>query len=351
MQISRETVPIVVTLYHREEFTRRMLEQLDAVTDDYSLIVVDNGFDDRAFVEGLCPLHYVRNDTNTGAIRPINQGLELARGKYVAVLHSDLLIYDAGWLDHILDFMERRPDVGLVGLGGRHTVNEDGSLDFETTVVDMRGYPTSLRPTWRFTEVATIDGLGWVMRNLGFRLEESFGLMHFYDIDLSLQYIEAGHRVYAAAVDLLHLADANVAGAIAAEGAEPASARDDAAYLEEVGGDDQAYYEEVREKFRRKWAHMLPVTRGYTDEAYFYNRFDDLQAYIDILEAEERAKAAEIYKAKDHFEKVEAELARLHAEVDSLRALLDVREPADLPAVARGRVTRKIRSVARRLRG
>jgi glycosyltransferase involved in cell wall biosynthesis len=350
-KLTGSPVPVIVTLYHREPFARLMFEQLDRVTDDYSLILVDNGFDDHGLIEKLKPLHYIGNETNTGAIRPINQGLEVAEGKYVAVLHSDLLIYDEGWLDHIVDFMERRPDVGMVGLAGRHTINEDGSLDFETTVVDMIGYPESLRPTWRFTEVACIDGLGWVMRDLGFRLEESFGLMHFYDIDLSLQYIEAGYRVYAASVDLLHLADRNVAEAASALSVELASARDDSSYLRQIGGDDQVYYEEVREKFRRKWSHLLPITRGFADEAYFFNRIADMIKHIEDLEAEDRAKAAELLKAKEYFKRVESEIAKLHAEIDRLNSQLAEKDSDRSPENTQGRLIRRIRSGARRLIG
>gem|GEM_PF-5754318 len=45
---------------------------------------------------------------------------------------------------------------------------------------------------------------------MGIRLDESFGLMHAYDVDLSLQYIEAGFRVNVAAVEIEHLADIRV---------------------------------------------------------------------------------------------------------------------------------------------
>src|SRR5450759_2944301 len=113
-------VPIVVVLFHREHETKKMFEQLEKVTSGYSLILVDNGFDDSTFLEELSPLRYVKNHENTGAIQGINQGIELAEGKYVAVLHNDILIYDGGWLDEIVSFMERRPDVGLVGLQGAH---------------------------------------------------------------------------------------------------------------------------------------------------------------------------------------------------------------------------------------
>ena len=304
----RNPVPIIVAIYHREEDTRSMFKQLAKVTDNYSLIIVNNGFDDTRFLRKLKPAHYIENEANTGAIRPINQGLEVAEGEYIAVLHNDLLIFEDGWLDHIIEFMERKPDVGLVGLAGRHSINADGSLDLETTVVKMRGYPLGYKPTWRFTEVATIDGLGWVMRNRGFRLEESFGLMHFYDLDLSLQYIDAGHRIYSAAVDIQHLAEF-----------KDRSTRSKSEYLKRVGGDDEAYYEEVREMFRAKWEHLLPITRGFQDEAYAFNRIKDLEEFGKRIEKDNKAKETEIIKASKHIFKIEKEIGAKNAEMQNMQ--------------------------------
>jgi GT2 family glycosyltransferase/SAM-dependent methyltransferase len=269
----RQRVEIIVPVFHREEETRLMFDQLSKVTDDYDLIIVNNGFDDPEYLKGLGPTQYIENVENTGAIRPINAGLDVSQSEFVCVLHNDLLIYDEGWLDHIIEFMERRPDVGLVGFAGRHAIKVDGSLDLETTVVDMRSGPLSLKPRWRITEVAAIDGLGYVMRNVGLRLEEGLGLMHFYDLDISLQYIDAGYRVYVAAVEIAHLA-------------EDASrtTRSMADYLDRIGGDDEAYYEEVREKFRTKWQHMLPITRGFQDEDSANLRISEQREELETLE-------------------------------------------------------------------
>lgn len=297
---------MVLPVFHREAETRLMLAQLAEVTDGYSLVIINNGFDDSEFLLEQKPARYVENEENVGVIRAVNQGLGLLTGaEYIAVLHNDLLIYEEGWLDHILDFMDRRPDVGLVGLAGRHAIGADGVAEPETTVVDMRGYPDYMRPTWRITEVAGIDGLGWVMRNVGLRLDESFGLMHAYDLDLSLQYIEAGYRVYVASVEVEHLAEQ-----------EGRSTRCLPEYLERVGGDDEAYQREAAEKLRGKWEHLLPICRGRRDEAYAVLRIEslldqvsELEGWARALQEENAAMKAEMEKASAHFEKLERLLA------------------------------------------
>jgi len=280
MKVDRPPVPIVVVLYHREEEAGKMFRQLSRVTGNYSLIIVNNGFDDHGLVKELEPLHYVENLENTGAIRGINQGLDLAEGKYAAVLHSDVLIYDEGWLDHIVEFMDRRPDVGLVGLQGAHTVRDDGHFEFETNIVDDMGLcPVSLRPTWRLTEAAMIDGVGWVMRNDGTRLDERYGLMHCYDLDLSLQYLRRGLRVYVLAAGFHHLIQ-ELGGPV--EISRSSRGRPD--YLCRVGGDDELYHERTTEQLRSKWEGMLPVTRGFRDEAYGFARMLELREDVERME-------------------------------------------------------------------
>lgn len=324
----RPDVPIIVPLYGREQQAREFFEQLGRVTDGYSLVLVDNGFEDQELVSSQQPDVLISNDTNPGFSRAVNQGLAACDAPYVAVLHSDALIYEVGWLDHVIEFMERRPDVGVVALCGRHGVREDGSLDMETTILMQERFPSSFKPTWRFTEIAAIDGMAFVMRNIGLMLDESLGIMHFYDLDISMQYIEAGYRIYAVGIECEHLMTSGP------------SSRDKEEYLAAVGGDDDAYYEEVRERFRRKWQHMLPIVRGYRDEAYYWNRIEDLteeneflkalvrklQRYSRDVETEFQLRGEEIHKAAAHIEKVESMLCRaeqcaegLESELESVR--------------------------------
>ncbi len=338
---TRPRVPVVVPLFGREEETRMVFEQLDRVTENYSIVLVDNGFDDAEFINGLAnKAEYVKNDTNVGVIKAINQGIDLCGNEpYIVIMHSDAMIFEEGWLDHIIEFMERRPDVGVVSLIGRHTIREDGSLDLETTVFNQEKFPKSFKPTWRFAEVAAVDGMAFVMRNIGLRLDESLGFMHYYDLDISMQYIEAGYRIYNVGIDSWHLA-----------GFGYDSSRDYESYLAVVGGDDKAYYDEVRERFRRKWQHMLPITRGYQDETYILNRvaelhdiaeeYNNMAGEVHKILKESEARHREIEKATAHIEMVEKVLKESQAHEEQLRVELEKRQAADL---ANHRVRRNLK--------
>lgn len=297
------TVPVVMVLYHREEDTREVLSQLDRVTDDYELVLVDNGFDDAGLIRELKPASYIRNEENVGIIRAINQGLDAARGPYVAVLHSDLLIYEEGWLDHAIEFMERRPDVGLVSLAGRHCIKEDGTLDEETLVCGLPEYGEAFRPSWRFTEIAAADGIALVMRDLGFRMDESLGALHYYDIDISIQYIAAGYRVYNANVEFYHLREKYFQDG------------DDVFAAMTSGSAEDDSYIEARARFREKWSHLLPICRGYMEEQYAYHRVDELldrvstmEKYMKKVGKENVARGLEIERASEYVRRLERQL-------------------------------------------
>jgi hypothetical protein len=98
-----------------EEAISSLLEQTFA---DFELIVVDDGSTDRTG-ELLGALRdrriiSIKNDQNMGLTRSLNQGLGLARGKYIARLDAD----DASLperLERQVALLEARPDVGLVG--------------------------------------------------------------------------------------------------------------------------------------------------------------------------------------------------------------------------------------------
>lgn len=295
----RPEVPFVIPLYGREEKAREMFRQLAEVTDGYRLVLVDNGFDDPEMIEGLAPSLLIKNSENVGPVHALNQGIEsCGESPYIGVLHTDSLIFEDAWLDHVIEFMERRPDVGIVGLCGWRSVASDGKLDMETTVYQHEmQFSQGYKPSWRFSEVSVVDGFALVARNLGFRLDETLGFMHCYDLDLCMQYIEAGYRVYAANVDCSHMA-----------GFGWHSMRTEDDYLKRIGGDDESYQDEVRERFRNKWKHLLPITRGYTDEVYGYIRVNELLEDLD--RAEERIKKAfqHIARVQDEYEKRGTEL-------------------------------------------
>lgn len=108
------------------------------------VIVVDNGSTDDS-VSSLkqdfgTHLILIENRRNEGFATACNTGLARAGGGYVLFLNPDTELF-AGSLRGLFDFMERRPDVGIIG---PRLVGEDGR-----TQESCAPLPTLGREAWR----------------------------------------------------------------------------------------------------------------------------------------------------------------------------------------------------------
>ncbi|MHC5108678.1 MAG: glycosyltransferase family A protein [Planctomycetota bacterium] len=118
--MDRPTVSVVVPVYNRAALLPRAFRSVLAQTvEDWELIVVDDGsVDDTPEMvrhwdsefEGR--LRYVRQ-YNSGSSAARNQGIELARGRFIAFLDSDDEYYPDK-LERQLSLFTRRPELGMV---------------------------------------------------------------------------------------------------------------------------------------------------------------------------------------------------------------------------------------------
>jgi glycosyltransferase involved in cell wall biosynthesis len=125
-------ISIVTISYNRAGFLPEALESAIAQTfTDWELLIVDDGSTDntREVAEGFIAkderIRYYKNETNLKISRSRNRGLELARGKYVAMLDSDDIWCDPDKLSKQYEFLESHPDHALVG-GGVIAIDADG---------------------------------------------------------------------------------------------------------------------------------------------------------------------------------------------------------------------------------
>jgi GT2 family glycosyltransferase len=125
-------VSIIIPSYRIPSILRLCVERVFATTE-CEVIVCDNGSDAETLEElgrlqaEHSTLRIDRSERNHGFTHAVNRGLRMAAPEnHVVILNNDAIVSD-GWLDALLDVVEREPDVGIVApqqilLPGTHTI-------------------------------------------------------------------------------------------------------------------------------------------------------------------------------------------------------------------------------------
>ena len=122
-------VSIVIVNWNTREMLRDCLRSVyeSTTTVLFETIVVDNASCDQSVEMIESEFHAVRlikNNQNRGFGAANNQGMEIARGRYVLLLNSDTLAHKHS-IDHSVQFADEHLGAGVVGC---RVLNRDGSL-------------------------------------------------------------------------------------------------------------------------------------------------------------------------------------------------------------------------------
>lgn len=107
--------------YYLEQCLYALYKALSGIESE--VVVVDNASIDGAesYIAPKFPsLKWIQNTTNAGFSKAANQGILRTTGEYVLLLHPDTLIPD-NVLVQCLDFMEKHPEAGAVGVRALHS--------------------------------------------------------------------------------------------------------------------------------------------------------------------------------------------------------------------------------------
>jgi GT2 family glycosyltransferase len=124
-------ISIVIVSYNTREFMRNCLASLDGDRSGLvrEVVVVDNCSTDGSVetIEVEFPsVKLIKNTSNLGYARAVNQGLKHSTGRYSLILNPDIEITE-GAIEGLWSFMETNPRAGIAGA---KLVNPDGSLQF-----------------------------------------------------------------------------------------------------------------------------------------------------------------------------------------------------------------------------
>jgi glycosyltransferase involved in cell wall biosynthesis len=117
MQQSKPLISVVMTSYNHERYISQAIESiLNQTFPDFELIIVDDASTDRsreiieAYKKRDSRIRIVYHDSNKGISKTANDGFEIARGKFVALMNSDDL-WTPGKLEKQICILQQNPDL------------------------------------------------------------------------------------------------------------------------------------------------------------------------------------------------------------------------------------------------
>jgi GT2 family glycosyltransferase len=129
MSDSQIDVSVIIVNWNTRAVLRDCLESVYAQTRDvtFEVIVVDNASTDGSpelVKRGFPQAYLIENFTNRGFAAANNQGMAMARGRYVLLLNSDTIVLDNAIAKTVV-FADRNPQAAVVGC---RVLNPDHTL-------------------------------------------------------------------------------------------------------------------------------------------------------------------------------------------------------------------------------
>ncbi len=213
---------IIIVNYNVKEFLQNLLHSLQKAVQNISheIIVVDNASDDGSieFIREKFPyVQLISNKSNLGFSKANNEGLKIAKGKYLLLINPDTIVSE-DTISKMIQFLNNHEDAGLAGC---KILNPDGSLQLAcrrsfpgpwTSFCKVTGLSTlfpksKLYARYNLTyldenetyEVDAISGSFMMMKKEVYEkvggFDEQF-FMYGEDLDLCYRIQQNGYKVY-----------------------------------------------------------------------------------------------------------------------------------------------------------
>lgn len=120
---------IIIPSFNTKRYLANCLSSIFHQTKkiSFEVIVVDNASSDgspQMIKKNFPQVKLIVNSKNLGYAKANNQGIKIAKGKYILFLNSDTIILDKA-IEKCLKFMQKRKDIDILGC---QLLNEDKSL-------------------------------------------------------------------------------------------------------------------------------------------------------------------------------------------------------------------------------
>lgn len=211
---------IIVLTWNTKDYLVSLLESIKSNKNSckYEIIVVDNGSTDNIvqfLKENYQDVIVLRNDKNLGTSQR-NKGINIAKGRYISFLDSDIELITECSFDTLISFMDSNKPVGLVSpklildngetqLSCKHFLSFYTPiirrLDFLPFIKNTDVYKRQLLADWDHSSIREVDytvSAFWLFRK---ELKDSIGGLDeniFYapeDVDYCLRVWKNGFKV------------------------------------------------------------------------------------------------------------------------------------------------------------
>jgi GT2 family glycosyltransferase/predicted SAM-dependent methyltransferase/tetratricopeptide (TPR) repeat protein len=209
-------VSIIILSWNQRRYTEECLAALDRHTSEpHEVILVDNGSNDGTvdFLRNLAArdsrYRLIENRSNRGFAAGCNQGLVVARGKFLVLLNNDVVV-TPGWLSGLLDCYSLDQCAGIVGPLTNNASGIQGLGPQEYGRAGLDAFARQFRNHNRQRRIPSRRLVGFCMlfsrqlyQEIG-GLDERFGTGNYEDDDFCLRAAIAGYRNLIAGDVYLH---------------------------------------------------------------------------------------------------------------------------------------------------
>lgn len=167
---------------------------------EFLFIDNDSSNDLEVFLKRFFKRHeyrYIPNGGNIGLIPTMQQAYELCRTEVLAVFHNDVYIYESLWDKRVMNYFNRKPEIGMAGLFGAEEIHPDaGRGGCWSNLLEAEIHGARLLVPYR--KVAIFDAFSLIFRREmletagGF--DQRYHYHHIFDKAISLTSLALGYQ-------------------------------------------------------------------------------------------------------------------------------------------------------------
>jgi GT2 family glycosyltransferase len=190
---------IVIPVWNNLDLTRSCVDSVTKNTDaGYRLIIIDNASDNetKKYLKQLKDKEgpgvlLIRNETNLGFIKAVNQGMRLSDAPYICLVNNDTVV-TKGWLGEMIKVAENSPRIGLINPSSNTLGQKPENKE------SVEAYAEGLKKEAPlFTEIGSAIGFCMLIKRevidkIGV-FDEIYGMGNFEDTDYSRRAIKEGY--------------------------------------------------------------------------------------------------------------------------------------------------------------